>query len=160
MPIRNIVRLSTGRRDKQLEVVGKQTASLIYQPDTACLDRHFKLEFDSTAWVITITESLPLRPVDYQMFLCYLVRWANTISEDGIKSSGAIPETACIYRMDILQSGMWKEKYASHSQIFFVSFSLSARSVQVDRVDLDVKEEAHIIERNPWLGSWSPFARA
>jgi hypothetical protein len=81
--------------------------------------------------------------MDYKRLLCYMVRWSITISHKGMKSLGGIPNTACVYWMDI-PAGKWQELYDGHTVIFSVSFNLPNRRVTRDGQSAAVKEKARV----------------
>lgn len=97
--------------------------------------------------MITITDSPPVRPLDCNTFLCYLVRWSVAISQQGFKSLAAIPNTACICWTDT-SSGIWRDAYDYHNQVFSVSFNLSERRVIRNNISLEVKEQARVRRRD------------
>lgn len=96
-----------------------------------------------TAFVISVTESPALGVVDFKQILCYMVRWSSTISHAGMKSLSAIPNTACIYWMEI-PAGIWQDLYGSPGVIFSLSFNLSDREIIRGGVKIFAKEQARL----------------
>ena len=93
--------------------------------------------------MITIAESPAIRKVDYKRLLCYTIRWCMTISYKGMKSCGAIPNTACVIWTDI-PAGKWNKLYGSYNVIFSISFNLPDRRVVRHGEDVLVKEKARL----------------